>query len=320
MLLLFMEEHGIEITPPPNVNLYYWLDWLSYSFMLETFVFLSGFLFGTQIRNKGLLPIWTIIVKKFKRLIIPSVIFSVLYYFCFMYKQEDFGIGVVKEWIRGVAHMWFLPMLFWCFLITRIILPFSDKHYKFVVFISVIASIMSFLPLPLQIDKCLYYIPFFLVGVSCGRGVIRSIYPPNKKLVLICALFLVFFVLFTKQNSFLLSIIDDYSISMKFILYSLINVGKIVYSGLGVFLIYLIMCRVKAKDTEVSPSLIKLSECCFGVYLIQQFVLVYLYDYTTLPIKIHYLMVPWICFFIALLVSILFSYSLRQTTIGRNII
>lgn len=305
---------------PPSVNLYYWLDWLSFSFMLETFVFLSGFLFGAQIRNKGLLPIQTVIGKKFKRLIIPSIIFSVIYYFCFMYKHEGISIGVIVEWIGGVAHMWFLPMLFWCFLITRIILQFTEKHYKLVVFISVIASILSFLPLPFQIDKCLYYIPFFIVGLFWGKGEIRSISPSNKIMVLTCALFLVFFVFFTKQNSFLLSVIDNYSISMKLVIYSLVNVGKIVYSGLGVLLVYMIMCKVKEKGIEVSPSLIKLSECCFGVYLIQQFVLVYLYDFTTLPINVHFLILPWTCFFIALLVSLLFSWALRQTTIGRYLI
>jgi len=36
-----------------EVAAYWWLDKLSYAFMLETFVFVSGYVFGYQVRMKG---------------------------------------------------------------------------------------------------------------------------------------------------------------------------------------------------------------------------------------------------------------------------
>lgn len=37
----------------PEIPAYWWLDWLSYAFMLEMFVFVSGYVFGYQVRTKG---------------------------------------------------------------------------------------------------------------------------------------------------------------------------------------------------------------------------------------------------------------------------
>ena len=37
-----------SIYPGKHISAYWWLDKLSYAFMLESFVFISGFLFGNQ--------------------------------------------------------------------------------------------------------------------------------------------------------------------------------------------------------------------------------------------------------------------------------
>ena len=79
--------------------------------MLESFVFISGYLVGYQvlIKKREL-----IIMNKVTRLLVPSILFSLIYWLIFNYN------GIVSETffydlVNGVGHMWFLPMLFWCF-------------------------------------------------------------------------------------------------------------------------------------------------------------------------------------------------------------
>ena len=61
-------------------KIYSVLDRLSYSFMLPTFVFISGYVWGWQRNNRcGKENLKELVNKKVKRLILPSVIFSIAY-------------------------------------------------------------------------------------------------------------------------------------------------------------------------------------------------------------------------------------------------
>ena len=61
ILLVFFHAFAIyggawnRVFTPPHIEVYFWLDWLSYSFMLETFVFISGLLFGIQELKKDIM-------------------------------------------------------------------------------------------------------------------------------------------------------------------------------------------------------------------------------------------------------------------------
>lgn len=73
---------------------YWWIATLAYSFMLETFVFISGYVLGFQTRTKydGVLDFNTCVLKKCRRLLLPSLVFSVLYFLCFR-DISDFSVG-----------------------------------------------------------------------------------------------------------------------------------------------------------------------------------------------------------------------------------
>lgn len=97
-----------------DIPLYKWLARISFSFTLESFVLLSGYLFAFQRiilnREDGF---FVLVKKKIKRLIIPSVVFSLLYFALF---EEYIGLfDFIYRIVGGCGHMWFLPMLFWCF-------------------------------------------------------------------------------------------------------------------------------------------------------------------------------------------------------------
>lgn len=106
--------HWGALDNTPVVSPYFWIGQLSYSFFLEGFVFISGMLFGRQL-NKQKASVFGpgYLYAKFKRLIVPSLIFSILYIVCFM---DWDGVGdFVRQAVSGSGHLWFLPLLFWCF-------------------------------------------------------------------------------------------------------------------------------------------------------------------------------------------------------------
>ena len=325
VLLVFFHSFAIygggwqRLYVPPYVGLYYWLDWLSYSFMLESFVFISGLLFGYQERKKGGIPLDKLLIKKAKRLLIPSFIFSVLYFFCFEY-SGSIGWKNVYDWIIGIHHMWFLPMLFLCFLFVAVFRKWIDQFFNLAVAICIILSILSFLTLPLRLDKTMEYLPFFVVGYGIGFKDYQLSHISIKTWIIVVILFILFFMGFTILNPYLMEIKGNYTALIRCCIYSIVNIGRLIYSALGVLLVYMAMSKVKQKGIVLNRSLIKVSECCFGVYLIHQFILVYLYDYTSLPTIINYIWLPWLCFIIALLLSITLSLLINKLKIGRQLI
>lgn len=104
----------------PANSVYWWLGHLISGFRIETIAFVGGYVFSYQCielskRNSFGSFVW----KKFKRLIIPCFVFGVLYYLLFRFNPEKFSWNVAFWKVaNGIEHLWFLPMLFWCFLLT----------------------------------------------------------------------------------------------------------------------------------------------------------------------------------------------------------
>ena len=147
-----------------EVPAYWWLDKLSYAFMLEMFVFISGFVFGYQVRTKGEAKLQAKVLfwGKFKRLMIPCVVFSLLY----ILLLSNIGQPIQKtlyDMLNGAGHMWFLPMLFWCFVGVWVIEKLRLKS-RWVLPLLLFASMVSFLSLPFRMGIALYYMVFFYVG------------------------------------------------------------------------------------------------------------------------------------------------------------
>ena len=98
-----------------DIPLYKWLARFSFAYTLEAFVFISGYLFAFQrITLNRVENEMGLIVNKLKRLMLPSIIFSALYFVIF---YEYKGVSnMLYSIINGCGHMWYLPMLFWCFI------------------------------------------------------------------------------------------------------------------------------------------------------------------------------------------------------------
>lgn len=159
---------------------YWWIGKLLYSFMLEAFVFVSGYVFGFQVQRKGTqkLSLRVVLHSKFKRLLLPSIVFSTIYLLVLGIEDGESVAHVCYSIIVGRGHMWFLPMLFWCFIYVAIIEKFRFRTRR--VLIAVCAcTLLSYLPLPLRINSSFYYFPFFYAGYMIQyNGLKFSTLPP----------------------------------------------------------------------------------------------------------------------------------------------
>lgn len=92
---------------------------------MPMFVFISGFLFGGQLMRNEPIKFSKMVKSKFMRLMVPFFVFAVF----FMFTQNAVSWKPFYKWTY--AHLWFLPMLFWCFVITYFIRPLilNNRYY-----------------------------------------------------------------------------------------------------------------------------------------------------------------------------------------------
>ena len=307
----------------PEIKTYWWLDKLSFAFMLEMFVFISGYLLGFQVRIKGeeKLRAKAFFWGKFKRLMIPCLVFSLLYIIIFEEIKQPV-ISTAYDLLNGAGHMWFLPMLFWCFAATWIIEKMSFPP-KWVIPILLVFSLVSFLPSPLRITRAMYYMPFFYIGYILQKNdICLEQFYTLKHGILATFSFLVLFYVMTLLRENIASIIDVKSIynqvAIKAFLLAVSKLLQITYAivGLCMLLVWVGYGENKLKN-PVSGWILNLGNLCFGVYIFQQFILQGLYEYTILPDVLGCYWLPWVGFGISLLGSISLSYVFRLTKIGR---
>lgn len=91
------------------------------------------------------------------------------------------------------------------------------------------------------------------------------------------------------------------------------------YATLGCIVLYIIALKCTQKHT-LSSNAMNVSVLCFGVYLFQQFLLVGLYRHTNLSSIVGFYWLPWVGFGVSMIGSLLLTYLMRLSKIGRYLI
>lgn len=310
-------------------EVYFWIGRFSYYFMLPAFVFMSGFLFSYTVERKKLkLTFKNTVVTKFNRLIIPSLIFSMVYYLMFFdINVSPYAIGL--KIVSGSGHLWFLPMLFWCFVCVYL----SDKfkiNNKVVLLVAFIIAVLPMPNVPIGITSTTKYFIYFYIGYSMQKGIIRNRVPKNfSTVILICLSLYVVSVLLigladkgyseTVKTLMLYSLGIEYEIIVKGIIICSRSLLVIIAGISGIMGLYWII-KKNIENKELSPKMIKLSNYCFGVYIYQQFILIALYYHTDLPVMLNGYVTPWVFMILTLVASLLLTNLLLKTKFGRLLI
>lgn len=300
-----------------DIPVYKWLARSSFAFTLEAFVFISGYLFAFQrIALKKTEKFPQMIVNKLKRLIIPSITFSLIYFLIF-YPYKGFG-NALYSIINGCGHMWYLPMLFWCFVLSWILqqIKINDRRIMFMLFV---VNLLMFFSLPFRISDALVYLAYFYLGFLFYKYSDKiQVYITPRNLTIAWLVFIVCFVFLRPMRDILVTY-GSQSLLLKLFIKIGNNACQIIYATTGLVAFYgtAVFYTRRHKLSNVTN---KIAACSFGIYLFQQFVLQLVYYKTDFPLWIGPYWLPWCGFIIATVVSYILSNLLIKTKTGKFLI
>lgn len=328
ILLVFYHAFAIfsgawkPISCYPEIKLYAVLDKLSYACLLETFVFISGYILGYQVWLRGkdsVLNFKKILIGKFKRLLVPSILFSFIYLCCFGDMTKPIPL-LLYDIINGVGHMWFLPMLFWCFIFI-VFIERMNITYNWMILLIVALIYFSVLPLPFRFGVALYYFLFFYVGYIFQKNqlIIKCSCTKLKLFISLIAFLGIFALKYLFDGFYNYNNLNE-QMFLKIVFYIAQISLKAICAFLGIFLLlHISIFLVNKKMRNIWNNLLLLSECCFGIYLFQQFILQY-FNRSNLPYLINPYLYPWVSFILCMLISIVVTFFFRKTKIGKQLI
>lgn len=304
------------------VGLYDWIATLCSAFRLELLVFCSGYLFALTLTRKQQ-NFWKIASSKAKRLLLPSVVFSIVYVILF-YDIKGQTVGeLLLTIVSGAGHMWYLPMLYWVMLLCYGVDKMNHPTWLKILGFSTL-PILSILPFPLQIDRAVYFALFFYLGMLIYRN--RDEIIAQIKSVRQVVLWLLIFVcvyaggLYIAESGIMDTYINSVNLIEKAIAIEVIKYVKILYCILGIIFIYILVNYfLEVKKVRVAPWVIDLSGLCFGIYLFQQFILQILYYKTQLPSLVGPYWLPWVGLVITLILSYVLTKLCLKTRLGRQL-
>lgn len=300
-----------------NIPIYKWMSRFSFSFTLQAFVFISGYLFAFQriTLNRSEKAI-SLIVNKLKRLIIPSIIFSILYFILF-YPYKSFA-NTVYLIISGCGHMWYLPMLFWCFIGGWLLEQVRIGDGWKLAFLLCL-NVFWLKWLPLQLSRTFSYIFYFYFGfVVYKHSFAIKKYLKTDILALSWIVFFVMFVLLRPLRDCLMVETDD-NLFQKVMNLATNNLCILLYASFGLTAFYLTSVFY-TQHHQLKSFTLKLASWCFGIYLFQQFILQLLYYKTNFPNFMGPYLLPWCGFVIATVFSCILSALLLKTKVGKFLI
>lgn len=196
-------------------------------------------------------------------------------------------------------------MIFWCFVFTYAIAKYlKRKSYIIVLIISIIFAIINpIYILPFGLGKVGIYYAYFLLGYGLKQNLIKLQQKTYLFHVIIAWIFI--FIIYTH----ILTIdFDPNNLIVHVLEIAIMNTCKLLLSLSVIYILYSISNQGRVINwLKEKPRFITLSGYCYGVYIYQQFILKILYYKTTLPLTINEYILPWIGFYITLILSLFFA-------------
>lgn len=327
-------------------NAYWWLGYFISGFRMDTIMFVGGYVFGYQCAELGRRqPFHRFAAKKFKRLIVPALFFGTAYYL--LNPMGVFSHSVVEGFCTvtdGAKHLWFLPMLFWCFLFgwaaDRLIDWVRRRRPRLFRpagwgLLAALAA-LSLLRLPefhyFGLGRVNYYLFYFFfgywlrsyaaaVGFPFGRRVSAGL-PAGLWAAYAAALFFRLLVCYRHLPGMPFNrppLLSGWNpVCANFLVFC--------HTLLGILAVYFtVVCWLQHRRTpedQPSPVLRQCSRLCYGVYVFHQFYLEAILYHTALPAwccasEAGAWLLPWAALLLTLAASVISAHLFLKTRPGR---
>lgn len=272
---------GIEIVP--------FYKYVSAFFIhMGPFVMISGYLYAYKKEKYQKQGFSAYVLSKFLRLYLPALFFGIIYILLFS-AESFFNYNSIIKILKGVGHLWFLPMLFFVLLLLKLGQKLIDKCP----IISLIACFVLFLVSSFLkigfVGIIFHYLPFLVLGyLLYGRTKYIQQY-----VFCILPLWCVIYWLITCSTPML----------------------ETIFSVISCFVFLGLAIRFSQNRT---PSLFikKLNKLSFGAYIFQQYIIMFLLYRTSLHLYINEVWLPIILILISLPMSFFFSKIFLETKFG----
>ena len=127
-----------------------------------------------------------------------------------------------------------------------------------------------------------------------------------RKVLFLWVAYLICFVILRNTKVYLTDLMENAQLWEKVIYKIASTICQIGYSSIGICAFYS-TAILFTKHYKLKQWYINLGGLCFGVYIFQEFIIKYLYYYTELPSATGFMLLPWITFFITLIMAILLA-------------
>ena len=283
---------------------------------MPTFVFISGFLFMYSHLNKHQ-SFKELLQAKIKRLILPYFVFA------FLLTVGTPGFSWEGLLSGGYTHLWFLPMLFWCFICAYLLVHYL-KFEKYAPIYTLFFLCLLLLPETMNIQSLKHLRLFGLQGVynwfgwfSFGMIVfqysqeIYAFLSKNKIIIILLA-----FIYITCIS-----------------LFPPIPYGKtlswytITETVCMILIIWFFFKNISWQKLKFYKYLANVSKCSFGIYIFHMPIVIYsvsstsqrIFGLTYLADNYQYVF-PFLYASGAFILSFIVSYLISKTNIGKYLL
>jgi peptidoglycan/LPS O-acetylase OafA/YrhL len=296
-----------------------------WGFRMPLFIFISGYLFSYLLNKKSkYTSVFGFIKKKFTRLVIPYIIFSAL--IALTYKQ--FNLNNLENFENGYEHLWFILMLFWCFVVARLLacITYINRHtwLQFVLLIiflniSLICKLNDYkIDRFLSFDCLVNYFVWFWFGYILLLNKEKLLHLLSYKyIILFTAIWIIACcqteLFCPKDNS-----IWGYKIGYWYDFIKYLSYFSIIFS---IFL----LINIKIAQGFLAPQWVEsLNKCSYGIYIFHHWIMRYIFTeeftYHTQIYDLasrHHLRFPFIMFVCVFILSFLITKLLLKLKVGR---
>lgn len=315
IIVVFFHAYGMTYAShlPDSISVLYRSKYeifnQSYLINIAMPMFVVGYLFGKQIYIKKYDSFLIMAWHKFKRLMVPFFVFTIL----FMVTTNSLSFEPFYRWTYW--HLWYLPMLFLCFIISYLLrsIIFSRGWIGKIILLLVLFAMPlagKFMPMILGLHNVSLWLCWFVLGM-----VVYQYY--NE----------IFGVIYRYHLLWVLVVIYILTGIMCYTEYGEHTVCGTLASLSGVFIVWSICQRIPYHKFRLTHLLIQLSACSFGIYIFHNWVELYMLSSTAqyiFPIanwaEAHIYLFPCIFAIIAFIISYFISYVIMKFKIGRALI
>lgn len=196
LIMLVVLGHAIQFYTNENGWSTHPLFLLIYTFHMPLFIFISGF-FSESVKKKAL---FDVLVEKFRRLIVPLLIYSLVIFLMYMSSSEIEKGSVQNSIYVCFKTYWYLINVFLLTIVYRCICE-KDKKVKIILLFAYAMMIAMYDYMPVFILKdcqVLRMIPVFFLGILFKRykDVVERTVKTHKVIIILFALCAVFIVRF----------------------------------------------------------------------------------------------------------------------------